>query len=320
MTEDQSSGGPTLKVLVYSDDRQVREQVRLALGRRISPDLPEIEVVDVATQPAAIHAVDSGNYDVVIADGEAVPSGGMGLCHQLKDEVSDCPPVVLLVARVADAWLASWSRADAISTHPVDPVELPRVVAGVVRAASVDFQMGTGRMPMARPEAQAPAKRTNFTDEEIAQVAAYVASLAPGPSVPDAEQYTGKGLSAEEIARGGELFRTNCSACHAIDGRGGALPNGSYAPSLVKTSDKHIYEALRTGPQQMPVFSKSALTDDDVKEIIAYLSSVHSQPNDGGFSLGGLGPISEGLWAWIIGIGTCVLVAFWLAKKGARAR
>lgn len=189
-----------------------------------------------------------------------------------------------------------------------------------VGAASVDFQMGTGRMPMARPEAQAPAKRTNFTDEEIAQVAAYVASLAPGPSVPDAEQYTGKGLSAEEIARGGELFRTNCSACHAIDGRGGALPNGSYAPSLVKTSDKHIYEALRTGPQQMPVFSKSALTDDDVKEIIAYLSSVHSQPNDGGFSLGGLGPISEGLWAWIIGIGTCVLVAFWLAKKGARAR
>lgn len=136
MTEDQSSGGPTLKVLVYSDDRQVREQVRLALGRRISPDLPEIEVVDVATQPAAIHAVDSGNYDVVIADGEAVPSGGMGLCHQLKDEVSDCPPVVLLVARVADAWLASWSRADAISTHPVDPVELPGVVAGVVRAAA----------------------------------------------------------------------------------------------------------------------------------------------------------------------------------------
>ncbi len=135
MSEEQTSGTETLKVLVYSDDRQVREQVRLALGTRIAADLPEVEVVDVATQAAAIHAVDSGAYDVLIADGEAVPSGGMGLCHQLKDEVADCPPVVLLVARVADAWLASWSRADAISTHPVDPVELPRVVADVVRAA-----------------------------------------------------------------------------------------------------------------------------------------------------------------------------------------
>ncbi|AZZ39822.1 response regulator transcription factor [Acidipropionibacterium jensenii] len=135
MSDEKTSGTRTLKVLVYSDDRQVREQVRLALGSRIAADLPEVETVDVATQAAAVHAVDSGGYDVLIADGEAVPSGGMGLCHQLKDEVADCPPVVLLVARVADAWLASWSRADAISTHPVDPLELPRVVADVVRAA-----------------------------------------------------------------------------------------------------------------------------------------------------------------------------------------
>lgn len=189
-----------------------------------------------------------------------------------------------------------------------------------VGAASVDFQMGTGRMPMARPEAQAPSKRTQFTDAEIAQVAAYVATLSPGPNVPDAGQYSTSGLSAEEIARGGELFRTNCSACHNVEGRGGALPGGSYAPSLMKTSDKHIYEAVRTGPQQMPVFSKGAMTDQDVKEIIAYLNTIHSQPNDGGFALGGLGPVSEGLWAWIIGIGGCVLVAAWLARKGARSR
>lgn len=136
MTEDRTSEGATLNVLVYSDDRRVREQVRLAMGRRIAPDLPQVQVAEVATQAAAVHAVDSGKFDVVVADGEAVPSGGMGLCHQLKDEVADCPPVVLLVARVADAWLASWSRADAISTHPVDPVKLPQVVAGVVRAAA----------------------------------------------------------------------------------------------------------------------------------------------------------------------------------------
>ncbi|WP_257477664.1 response regulator [Acidipropionibacterium jensenii] len=135
MSEEQTGPTQTLRVLVYSDDRRVREQIRLALGSRIADDLPEVEAIDVATQAAAVHAVDAGGYDVLIADGEAVPAGGMGLCHQLKDEVADCPPVVLLVARTADAWLASWSRADAISTHPVDPVELPRIVADLVRAA-----------------------------------------------------------------------------------------------------------------------------------------------------------------------------------------
>lgn len=189
-----------------------------------------------------------------------------------------------------------------------------------VGAASVDFQMGTGRMPMARPEAQAPAKRTTFTSEEVAQVAAYVATLAPGPAIPSADQYATVGLTAEQVARGGELFRTNCSACHNIEGRGGALPNGSYAPSLMKSSGKHIDEAVRTGPQQMPVFSKQVMTDQDVKEIIAYLNTTHSQPSDGGFALGGLGPVSEGLWGWIIGIGGCLLAAVWLARKGARSR
>lgn len=189
-----------------------------------------------------------------------------------------------------------------------------------VGAASVDFQMGTGRMPMARPEAQAPQKGTTFTSEEVAQVAAYVASLSPGPKIPDADQYSTAGLTAEQLARGGELFRTNCSACHNIEGRGGALPNGSYAPSLMNTSGKHIYEAMRTGPQQMPVFASGTMTDQDVKAIIGYLNATHAQPTDGGFALGGIGPVSEGLWGWIIGVGACVLAAIWLARKGARSR
>lgn len=88
----------------------------------------------------------------------------------------------------------------------------------------------------------------------------------------------------------------------------------------MKSSGKHIYEAVRTGPQQMPVFSKQVMTDQDVKEIIAYLNTTHSQPSDGGFALGGLGPVSEGLWGWIIGIGGCLLAAVWLARKGARSR
>ena len=128
-----------------------------------------------------------------------------------------------------------------------------------VGAAAVDFQMGTGRMPMARPEAQAPSKKTKFTDEETASVGAYVASLAPGPKVPSPQSLNTSNLKAEELARGAELFKTNCSACHNIEGRGGALPEGAYAPSLMKTSNKHIYEAMRTGPQQMPVFSLSLI-------------------------------------------------------------
>jgi len=121
-------------VLLYSDDRTVRDQVRLALGRRLADDIPPLEIDEAATQGGVLRAVAEQTYDVMILDGEAVPSGGMGLSHQLKDELTPCPPIVLLVARLADAWLASWSRADAIATHPIDPVALPATLADVLRA------------------------------------------------------------------------------------------------------------------------------------------------------------------------------------------
>ncbi|MCC6497919.1 MAG: response regulator transcription factor [Propionibacteriaceae bacterium] len=124
----------TARVLLYSDDRTVREQVRLTLGKRLAPDLPELDVYEVATQPVVLQAMDAGGIDLVILDGEAVPSGGMGLCHQLKNEIEDCPPVLLLVARVADAWLATWSKADAIAAYPVDPVRLPAAAAELLRS------------------------------------------------------------------------------------------------------------------------------------------------------------------------------------------
>lgn len=188
-----------------------------------------------------------------------------------------------------------------------------------VGAAAVDFQMGTGRMPMAKPAAQAPRNRVTYTDEEISSIAAYVATLGDGPAIPEEDEYSGAGLTDEEIARGGEIFRTNCSACHNFEGSGGALPNGAYAPKLKGVSSKHIYEALRTGPQQMPVFSEGALPDQDVKEIVGYLNSLEQEPSYGGLPLGGLGPVAEGFWGWLLGIGSLVLVATWLAKKGARA-
>lgn len=189
-----------------------------------------------------------------------------------------------------------------------------------VGAASVDFQMGTGRMPAARPEAQIPAREVIYSQDQIDAVAAYVASFGDGPAVPEESQYSPEGLNATEIARGGALFRANCSACHGIIGGGGALPNGKFAPSLSETADIHVWQAMRTGPQQMPVFSKDVLSDDDVREIIGFLNDSHAQPTFGGLTMGSNGPVSEGFWVFILGIGGLAMVATWIAKKGARAR
>ena len=122
-----------LIILVYSSDRTVRENIRLALGRKVANDLPPVRVVEVATQPAVIAAMDAGGIDLVILDGEAVP-GGMGICRQLKDEIAKCPPILVLTGRRDDAWLATWSRADGVLGHPIDPLRLPAAVASLLRA------------------------------------------------------------------------------------------------------------------------------------------------------------------------------------------
>lgn len=121
-------------VLLYADDRTVRDQVKVALGRRVAMDLPELTIVETATRHAAMDALDAGGIDLVIADGEAVPLGGMGLSKQIRAEVPNHPPVLLLVARTADAWLATWSEAEAVVSYPIDPVRLPAAVAELLRA------------------------------------------------------------------------------------------------------------------------------------------------------------------------------------------
>ncbi|MGW3242564.1 hypothetical protein [Streptomyces sp. NPDC001070] len=123
----------TATVLVYSDDRNTREQVRLAVGRRPASDLPPVEYLECATLPAVLSALENGGIDACVLDGEAVPAGGMGVCRQVKDEIFRCPPVLVLIGRPQDAWLASWSRADAAVSHPVDPVELSAALAGLLR-------------------------------------------------------------------------------------------------------------------------------------------------------------------------------------------
>lgn len=122
-----------LKVLLYSDDRAVRDEVRFALGTRPDPDLPPVEIVEVATEPHVFRELDGGTVDVAILDGEAAPVGGMGICRQLKDEIFQAPPVLVLVGRAQDGWLATWSKADAVVAHPIDPVLLANAVAQLMR-------------------------------------------------------------------------------------------------------------------------------------------------------------------------------------------
>jgi ubiquinol-cytochrome c reductase cytochrome c subunit len=189
-----------------------------------------------------------------------------------------------------------------------------------VGAAAVDFQVGTGRMPMSQPGALALNKKPLYSNDEIRQLAAFVASLGPGPAVPTSDEYDPKGLSEDEVARGGDFFRTNCTACHNFSGHGGAMPQGKFAPKIADTSPKHMFEAMLTGPQQMPVFSNNVLSPQDKREIIGYVKTLNSNPEYGGFSLGSLGPVSEGLFAWVVGIGGLVIVAIWIAAHTAKSK
>jgi len=181
-----------------------------------------------------------------------------------------------------------------------------------VGAAAVDFQVGTGRMPMAASGPQAEVKPPQFTQEQIAALAAYVASLAPGPGIPDESLLGGD----RDVANGAELFRINCAMCHNVAGAGGALTQGKFAPALRGVTAAHIYEAMVTGPQNMPVFNDANLSPEDKADIIAYLHFIGDRSNQPGvIDLGGLGPVSEGLFLWIFVLGSIVGVTVWLTAK-----
>ncbi len=180
-----------------------------------------------------------------------------------------------------------------------------------VGAAAVDFQVGTGRMPLAMQGPQAMQKPPQFTQTQIDALAAYVASLAPGPAVPSSRYLSGNG----DAAVGAQLFRVNCAMCHNVAGAGGALTEGKFAPSLTGVTARHIYEAMITGPQNMPVFNDMNLTPQQKSDIISYLKYNSQNPSPGGFDLGNLGPVSEGLFIWIFGLGAVIGVTIWLTAR-----
>ena len=181
-----------------------------------------------------------------------------------------------------------------------------------VGAASVDFQVGTGRMPMQASGAQAPEKPAQMNEEQTRQLAAYVASLGPGPAVPDEEMIDPE---LGDSVNGGEIFRINCAMCHNAAGAGGALTRGKYAPPVIGVEPQHVYEAMDTGPQNMPVFNDANLSPDDKRDVIAYLEALEETGSPGGISLGDQGPVTEGLYVWTIVLSLLIACAVWLGAK-----
>jgi ubiquinol-cytochrome c reductase cytochrome c subunit len=181
-----------------------------------------------------------------------------------------------------------------------------------VGAASVEFQVGSGRMPMARNEAQAMRKPAVYDNDQIHQLAAYVESIGGGPQVPDVAL---RKTDAETISEGGRLFRLNCSSCHAFGAGGGALSSGKYAPSLYPSTDRDLYAAMLTGPQNMPVFGDNQLTPEEKVAIISYVQAQKGDQDPGGLGIGRVGPVSEGLVVFLVGIVGLLIATLWIAGK-----
>lgn len=180
-----------------------------------------------------------------------------------------------------------------------------------VGAAAVEFQVATGRMPLAVTGPQGEQKPPQFTAEQIKALYTFVASKGPGPGIPDDKYLQGDG----DAAIGAELFRINCAMCHNVAGAGGALTEGKYAPPLQGVEAIHVYEAMVTGPQNMPVFNDMNISPENKANIITYLKYLEDEPAAGGLTLGSLGPVSEGLFIWIFGLGAIVGITIWLTAK-----
>jgi ubiquinol-cytochrome c reductase cytochrome c subunit len=182
-----------------------------------------------------------------------------------------------------------------------------------VGQAAVYFQVATGRMPLARQEAQAAEKPEQLTEAQAEAVAAYIQSVGGGPKLPNLP--AGSTLHDGNLAEGGELFRLNCAQCHNFAGQGGALSSGKHAPGLGKATDEVLYAAMLSGPENMPVFGDNQLTPEQKRSIIAYVQTLKATKDPGGHGLGRLGPVPEGIVVWVLGVGVLVFMAMWIGAK-----
>lgn len=180
----------------------------------------------------------------------------------------------------------------------------PLVNAG---AAGADFYLSTGRMPPGGKVVQALRRPSPFDEDQQRALVEFVASLGEGPPIPEVD------ISTADAVSGGETFRNECAACHQAGGAGGVLTDGRHAPSLDQATPVQIVEAMTIGPGAMPVFT--AFTDEEMADVAAYVVTIESEGNPGGFSLGRVGPVSEGLVAWAVGIVALVLFAGWVGTR-----
>jgi ubiquinol-cytochrome c reductase cytochrome c subunit len=185
-------------------------------------------------------------------------------------------------------------------------------LVGVGQAATY-YQVSTGRMPVAQQGAQIPRKDPQYTDAQVEQIAAYVETYGGGPSIPSGSLRS----SSDQLAQGGELFRLNCAQCHGFSGKGAPLSAGKYAPGLEQATDKQIYGAMVSGPENMPVFNDNQLTPAQKTMVIDYVQTLKEQKDPGGAGIGRVGPVSEGLVIWIVGIGLLMGIILWIGRKTA---
>lgn len=186
-----------------------------------------------------------------------------------------------------------------------------------VGAAAVDFQVATGRMPMEATAPQAPRKDVEMSAQDIADLAEYVSTLGPGPAIPGEDITTPITDDDAALAEGAAVFRVNCAMCHNVVGAGGALTRGKWAPPLQGVSGQHVYEAMVTGPQSMPVFNDANLSPEQKQKVISYLYYLDQQPSPGGLSLGSIGPVSEGLFVWLGLLLMIIGCTVWLGAKSS---
>jgi ubiquinol-cytochrome c reductase cytochrome c subunit len=244
---------------------------------------------------------------VLIGGGYAIATGGSAAAS---------PPAVADAAQIAQG--RNLFLEDCATCHGLYAEGQSGVAPSLigVGAAAVDFQVSTGRMPAAEIGAENVRKPRHLTPSQTHAVAAYIQSLGGGPPIPSAAQVSSAGA---KVGLGQQLFVANCAACHNFVGAGGALTYGKFGPPLTASTPTQIYEAMLTGPEAMPAFNDLTITPQEKRDIIAYLTTVRTEPNPGGFSLGRVGPVTEGLVAFLGLLLFLVLAALWITAKHGKA-